>query len=307
MSSESEELEERARPDTGADNVPPVDLPDRLLPELEDFGIEPERKGVCLDSPLHRRLLKAGGLSWLPLYDQDGSLSDYIVALAPEYEEEIRDRGIKNRGALLTDRNDLDSDYVTDVDLTLVEDVANLVPEWVLSETQRWIRIRNRRFDDKNPNYMKNIKRAPVRCRKMKADGRRCAQWSGGQGALSDAQLCSVHRRVQESTRARMRETTVRKARMRLEEMTMNAVSRLEELAEGADSDAVRLKATTEILDRAGIRGGMEIDSNVSVEMKNPSEVLAERLAALRPAAVEEGIVVSEEPETDTPGVATGA
>jgi hypothetical protein len=287
---------------TGADAVPPVDIPDRLLPELEDFGIEPERKGVCLDTPLNRRLIGAAGLSWLPLYDQDGSLSDYLLCLAPEYEQEIRDQGIRNKGILLTNVHDLDSDYKTDVDLTLLPEVEKVVPEWVLSETHRWIRIRNRRFDDKNPDYMKHVRRAPVRCRKLKADGRRCSKWSAGTGAVTDMQLCSTHIRVVEGNRMRMRESTVRKARMRLDEMAMGAVSRLEQLAEGADSDAVKLKANTEILDRAGIRGGTEIDMRASIETKPASEVLAERLAALVRPAIEEGVVAEEESED---GVAT--
>lgn len=282
-------------PSRGADGIPPVDVPDRFLPNLEDFGIEPERHGVCLDTPINRRLLREGGLKWLPMYDEEGGLSDYIVCMSSEFEQEIRDRGIMNRAPILTNRLDLDSDYITDVDLTLVPEVGDLVPSWVLAETQRWIRIRNRRFDDKNPTYMKQVRRAPVRCRKIKADGRRCAQWSGGGGPLADAQLCSTHRRVQESQRTRMRETTVRKARMRLDEMTMAAVSRLEELAEAADSDAVRLKANTEILDRAGIRGGVEIDSRVTVEERPAAEVLFERLAGLRPQAIEEAEVVEEE------------
>jgi hypothetical protein len=40
-----------------------------------------------------------------------------------------------------------------------------------------------------------------------------------------------------------------------------------------------------EILDRAGIRGGIEIDQNVSIEVKPAAEVVRERLAKLREGA----------------------
>jgi antitoxin component of MazEF toxin-antitoxin module len=55
---------------------------------------------------------------------------------------------------------------------------------------------------------------------------------------------------------------------------------------ESAESVPVRLKATTEILDRAGIRGGQDISVDVEVNDSRPAaQVVAERLARLAEGA----------------------
>jgi hypothetical protein len=64
------------------------------------------------------------------------------------------------------------------------------------------------------------------------------------------------------------------------------AVDKLEELMENAVSEPVKLKAATEILDRAGIRAGMEIDLGVELkDARTPAEIIAERLARLKAGA----------------------
>jgi hypothetical protein len=48
----------------------------------------------------------------------------------------------------------------------------------------------------------------------------------------------------------------------------------------------VRLKATTEILDRAGVRGGMDINLDVEVtDGRSPAQIVQERLLALAEGA----------------------
>jgi hypothetical protein len=54
---------------------------------------------------------------------------------------------------------------------------------------------------------------------------------------------------------------------------------------ESAQSEPVRLKASTEILDRAGVRGGVEIDVGVDVTVRSPHEIIKERLARLAAGA----------------------
>jgi hypothetical protein len=61
----------------------------------------------------------------------------------------------------------------------------------------------------------------------------------------------------------------------------------LEELMESAVSEPVKLKAATEILDRAGVRGGMELNIDIKNTDRSPAEVLAERLARLEAVASE--------------------
>ena len=54
---------------------------------------------------------------------------------------------------------------------------------------------------------------------------------------------------------------------------------------ETAISEPVKLKAATEILDRAGVRGGMELNIDVKNTDRSPAEILAERLARLEAVA----------------------
>jgi hypothetical protein len=68
------------------------------------------------------------------------------------------------------------------------------------------------------------------------------------------------------------------------------AVDKLEELMEFAESEPVKLKAATEILDRAGVRGGVEIDTNVNVDVRPAAQIIAERLERLSSGALSEAM-----------------
>jgi hypothetical protein len=59
------------------------------------------------------------------------------------------------------------------------------------------------------------------------------------------------------------------------------AVEILEALLESAESEPVKLKAATELLDRAGVRGGYEIDQNVAIDVRPAADILQERLKTL--------------------------
>jgi len=110
--------------------------------------------------------------------------------------------------------------------------------------------------------------------------GEQCKKWS-----LRGATKCIKHGAQLENVRQHA-EAVVESARLRLIGSTDDAVDWLLELAEKSTSDAVRLKATTEVLDRAGVRGGVEVDVNVS-ETQNPGDVLRERLEQLKRRTIE--------------------
>ena len=78
----------------------------------------------------------------------------------------------------------------------------------------------------------------------------------------------------------------VESARLRLMNNTDLAVDWLFDLAENSTSDAVRLKATTEVLDRAGVKGGIEVDVTVTAN-QDPAVLLRERLDTLRKRTIE--------------------
>jgi hypothetical protein len=90
-------------------------------------------------------------------------------------------------------------------------------------------------------------------------------------------------------------------ARLKISQASTYAVDVLEELMETAVSEPVKLKAATEILDRAGVRGGVELNIDVKNTDRSPADILAERLARLEAVAsqrtiqlVEDGVDASE-------------
>jgi hypothetical protein len=76
------------------------------------------------------------------------------------------------------------------------------------------------------------------------------------------------------------------------------AVDVLEDMMENAESEPVKLKAATEILDRAGVRGGSELSVDVEVnDARPPHVIVAERLQRLAAGAA--GIAAQLERTTD--------
>lgn len=128
--------------------------------------------------------------------------------------------------------------------------------------------------------------------------GERCKQWS-----IRGATLCVKHG-GQLPTVKEHAAAVVESSRIRMFGLTDGAVDVLESLFQPGTAEGIRLKAATEVLDRAGIRGGA--DNTLSVEVthrEDPAVVLRERLASIAKRAEEsapydiiEGEIV---PDTD--------
>lgn len=119
-----------------------------------------------------------------------------------------------------------------------------------------------------------------VRCIVIKSDGVRCGRWS-----IRGATKCMSHLKgaMNFESFTKHTEAVLESARMRILDDTDLAVDTLENLMQPGTAEGIRLKAATEILDRAGIRGGFEID--VEVERKeNPAELVSARLLKLKEA-----------------------
>jgi len=107
-----------------------------------------------------------------------------------------------------------------------------------------------------------------------------------GSGRPKDDGLCRVHlRSVKHKT-----SDDIERAREKLMQAAPFAVDKLEELMEFAESEPVKLKAATEILDRAGVRGGVEIDTTVNVDVRPAAQIIAERLERLSSGALSEAL-----------------
>jgi hypothetical protein len=112
--------------------------------------------------------------------------------------------------------------------------------------------------------------------------------WSSGRP--KDDGLCRIHLR---STKHKTSDD-IERARNKLMQAAPYAVDKLEELMEYAESEPVQLKAATEILDRAGVRGGIEIDSNVNIDVRPAAEVINERLNRLAAGAIQAAAMLSQ-------------
>lgn len=257
-----------------------IDEPIDLRADLASLGIEEVDKGVCEDTYENRGILRRARLNWDPVFSTNGVPTGLIRARSKETTVERRLMSLAEKRPLLAVQTDNNSDYLTGLDLIAEEASDYLVPPWVIHATRLYIK--------EQETGVLNPKRAPLaqphRCRQIKDDGIRCMLWSSGR--IKDDGLCRIHLR---STK-KLTSDDIERARNKLMQAAPYAVDKLEELMESAESEPVRLKAATEILDRAGVRGGVEIDTNVNIDVRPAAQIIAERLERLSSGALSEAM-----------------
>jgi hypothetical protein len=274
----SEIVEYFEEEDTPENIIPIVETPYDRRPNLEELGIIEIERGICQDTFENRAMLRRSMLKWSPVFDdQTGAATNLIIARSIEQDKERALISINNKKQLLSDPGNVNSDFVTGLDLLLDDEALKIAPPWVLGATRNWLK-------EQEEGGPKSAKRAPLglpgRCRMTKTDGTRCQLWNSGR--IKDDGLCRIHLG---STRRTANNVEI--ARQKISQASTYAVDVLEELMETAVSEPVKLKAATEILDRAGVRGGMELNIDVKTTDRSPAEVLAERLARLEAVASE--------------------
>lgn len=261
--------------DDPTDREPREDTPLNLRPNLEELGIPEIERGVCEDHYEHRAILRKNKLQWDPVYDTNGVPTGFISVRSKETERERRLLSLAEKRPILLNPKDNNSDYVTGLDLLVDEEFTNLVPPWVIGATRAWVAEQ----DNGGPKGKRAPAGLPNRCRMVKTDGIRCMLWSSGRE--KDDGYCRVHLGI-----IRRPGESVERARLKLAQAAPYAVDMLERLMETAESEPVRLKASTEILDRAGIKGGYEFKVDVEVTDARPAhEVISERLNRLAAGA----------------------
>ena len=255
-----------------------IDEPADLRPDLSTLGIEEAEKGVCEDNYQNRAILRRAKLAWDPVYSTNGVPTGLIRARSKESTMERRLLSLAEKRPIMVDSTSNNSDYLTGLDLLAEEAADFLVPPWVIHSTRLYLK-------EQNEGGPKSDKRKPLaqphRCRQVKDDGIRCMLWSSGRP--KDDGLCRIHLR---STQHKTSDD-IERARQKLVQAAPYAVDMLEDLMENAESEPVKLKAATEILDRAGIRGGVEIDTSVNIDVRPAAQVIAERLDRLAQGAIQ--------------------
>ena len=275
MSSAIEYLEEDSE-DNLENRIPVVEVPYDRRPNLEELGIIEIERGICEDTFENRAILRRSMLKWSPVFDdQTGAATNLIIARSIEQDKERALISINNKKQLLSDPGNVNSDFLTGLDLLLDDEALKISPPWVVGATRNWLK-------EQENGGPKSEKRAPLglpsRCRMTKTDGTRCQLWNSGR--IKDDGLCRVHLG---STRRTANNVEI--ARQKISQASTYAVDVLEELMETAISEPVKLKAATEILDRAGVRGGMELNIDIKNTDRSPAEILTERLARLEAVA----------------------
>jgi len=256
---------------------PAVESPADLRPDLTALGLIEHERGVVEDTYENRQILRSARFRWDSVYSSTGAPTGLIVARSEEQQRERRVLSLQEKVPLLVDPKNMNSDYVTGLDLLVDESACRITPPWVVASTRRYL-------EEQDKGGPASPKRAPLaqprRCRIVKTDGVRCMLWSSGR--VKDDGLCRIHLRTQ-----RKPGEDVERARRKLIQSAPYAVDVLEELMESAVSEPVRLKASTEILDRAGVRGGMELDVGMEItDARSPAQIIGERLARLATGAL---------------------
>lgn len=253
------------------------DDPVSIRPNLADLGIDEVERGICQDSYGNRAILRRNKLGWDPVYASNGVPTGLIQARSADMDKQRRLLSLTEKKPILVEPTIVNSDYITGYDL-LAESAADaLVPPWVIGATRAFLKEQEAGGPSsprKQPACL------PTRCRAIKDDGLRCMLWSSGRP--KDDGLCRVHL----GSIQRKAGEDVERARAKLTQAAPYAVDVLEDLMENAQSEPVRLKASTEILDRAGVRGGIEFDARLEVtDGRSPAQVVAERLERLAKGA----------------------
>jgi len=263
-----------------------IDTPSAARADLSEIGIEELDRGICEDTFENRGILRRSKLIWENVYNQNGTLSGLLKVRSADSTRERRIQSLSEKRPLLVNPSDNNSDYLTGLDLIAEEATDYLCPPWVLGATRKWLKEQEAggpATDKRQPVPM------PHRCRQVKHDGIRCMLW--GSGRPQDDGLCRIHLRSVKSKTS----DDIERAREKLTQAAPFAVDKLEELMEFAESEPVKLKAATEILDRAGIRGGVEIDTSVNIDVRPAAQVIAERLERLQLGAEQTAARLSQE------------
>ena len=262
-----------------------IDEPTDLRVSLDTLGIEEVEKGVCEDNFTNRAILRRARMSWDPVYSTNGVPTGLIRARSQESLKERRLQSLAEKRPIMTNPSSNNSDFLTGLDLLAESATDYLVPPWVIHSTRLYLKEQ----DNGGPASAKRQPLAqPHRCTHIKDDGIRCMLWSSGRP--KDDGMCRIHlRSVKHKT-----SDDIERARQKLTQAAPYAVDMLEDLMENAESEPVKLKAATEILDRAGVRGGIEIDSTVNLDVRPAANIIAERLNRLAAGAIETSAKLAE-------------
>lgn len=219
---------------------------------------------VCEASLENRRILRGAKLMWTALFNEDGSPNGLIRAFAPEETTTRRESVWQSRKPIMEDPANVYSEYVSPLDYPSDYDC----PWWIKNAIRQHIEDTRAGKPEEKRTWL------PIRCKIVRTDGTRCWNWVSRKNETK----CKQHLGWVADEHAQLART----AKTRILQASVLAAETLEELVyDHEQSGAVRLKASTEILDRAGVRGGVELDISGEVTAVDPSAEVRDRLDRL--------------------------
>lgn len=260
------------------------------MADLELLGIEEVDTGVCLDNFANRRILRDNNLRWrLVAGDPSEGPTGLIEVVDARWLDAEQSRMHERFKPLLEDPSDPWSDYVPATEYPVD---ALGVPYWVYQRVERWEKWRGTTGKPVTAGGRGVVAKAhagkepflPVRCARIKRNGARCWSWCFERDRDG---LCRAHLPV---AAHQADKAYAMAARMKLLQAQPHMVDELEAMVYDPEAPhAVRLKAMTEMMDRGGIRAGMEIDITGAVDVgsQDPALVIRDRLGKLAERLVE--------------------
>lgn len=263
-----------------------MSVPDEYVLSAEDIGLDEVEPGIVEDTFENRKVLRFHKIPFHLIYD--GAEPTGLIKLIPSSEASPLRRSVwDRRKPVMVDPTDRWSEYLSPLDFPLDVDA----PYWVRNRVRRYELAVS---EGRDPEAEKAL--LPVRCGVIRHDGTRCWNWaSRDDKATAGNTLCQSHL----GWTTNRERAALSAARARIIQAAPAAAEGLEQLALKAEAEPVRLRAQTEILDRAGIRGGVELDMNVTQETseKSAAEIVRERLAEIKERAEASRLRALEERE----------
>src|SRR5690606_18902398 len=214
-------------------------------PSLSSLGIEEIEANVCEDTFENRQALTDAKVKF-KIFEPG------LLEVSFEYHDGLNKHHAsqyEKKKIILTNERDPWSDYLPFNELPM--DYMETAPAWI----QRHLNKYNDAIAEGLPERKWPI--LPNRCKRVRADGTRCWQWSWP--SESSNGFCRTHcDKYAFNATAQMAKLNDA-AKMRLSQLTEPSLQALEDLVLNSTVPQVRLKAATEILDRVGIRGGTEL------------------------------------------------
>ncbi len=249
---------------------------------LDALDIEWVEPRICAETFENRRELRRGRQRWkiVPPDPETGMPSGLIEVPDPSAEQQSM---LQRHADLLVNSRDPWSDFVDVRELPLD---ATGVPYWIHKRVEKWHEWEASEGKPVEPGTAGKgvVAKAhagtepylPVRCNAIKKDGNRCWAWAADR---ANNGKCRAH--APGAALAANMGHQIALAKLKIMQAQPAMADMLEDLAENAVSEQVRLKAITEMMDRGGVHAATEVNIGAATDGPDPASAIRERLASL--------------------------